>query len=552
MKKYTYLALASALVLSACGNGQGTLDESTSVQAESVDATTAEASSEEAEDMTSETQEKDCEELPDKEVVYRTPLDIGLTAEYEGEWDEKGPIITADCSKILIQDDGYEELKEAVDAYNERNWQEVYTVYKEHLEYAKGDIYPEGTELAISREIELTRADSKVLSFINAEISFLGGAHGSYYENAEVFDSETGEKLELSDVVTDIDAVYQYVKNSLSENYEKESFFEGYEEWLEEMFYEQDSAMSSPLEWTLTMEGLEFSFSPYVLGPWVAGVFEVKIPYKGNEELFVEEYLCTVEHPIQNIAPEEIISADLNGDGSEDQVSFSVKWNEETYCTALTIDRLCEMEDGSKQEAKLTANDIYGTFSDAYLMHTDQGAIYLYVEFLMDNDWRKLEIVRLTDTEEVNGPELVDSIGMAVYGHFVSDPKQFTLYDRLDILGTYMVYKDYAVGGDGIPVTDDDRYRIVSYYFDWEYALTAKREIPVLMHVEGSDEKEEVKLPKGTKFRPRKTDGETVVEMELEDGRRCDILVERKPDEYIYYINGISEYEYFGDVPYAG
>jgi hypothetical protein len=40
--------------------------------------------------------------------------------------------------------------------------------------------------------------------------------------------------------------------------------------------------------------------------------------------------------------------------------------------------------------------------------------------------------------------------------------------------------------------------------------------------------------------------------MELEDGSRCDILVERKPDEYVYYINGISEYEYFGDVPYAG
>jgi hypothetical protein len=43
-----------------------------------------------------------------------------------------------------------------------------------------------------------------------------------------------------------------------------------------------------------------------------------------------------------------------------------------------------------------------------------------------------------------------------------------------------------------------------------------------------------------------------VVEMELEDGRRCGILVERKSDEYVYYIGGISEYEYFGDVPYAG
>ena len=115
-----------------------------------------------------------------------------------------------------------------------------------------------------------------------------------------------------------------------------------------------------------------------------------------------------------------------------------------------------------------------------------------------------------------------------------------------------MAYKNYAVGEDGMPVSDDEMYEIVNLYFDWEYALTSKREITVMMHVDGSEEKVEEKLPKGTKFRPRRTDGETVVEMELEDGRRCDIHVERGEDEYIFYINGVSEYDCFGDVPYAG
>ena len=103
-----------------------------------------------------------------------------------------------------------------------------------------------------------------------------------------------------------------------------------------------------------------------------------------------------------------------------------------------------------------------------------------------------------------------------------------------------------------MPAAADEQYTFVNPHFEWDYALTAKREIPVQMHVEGSEERTEVKLPKGTKFRPRKTDGKSMVEMELEDGRRCDILVERKLDEYVYYIGGISEYEYFGDVPYAG
>ena len=170
----------------------------------------------------------------------------------------------------------------------------------------------------------------------------------------------------------------------------------------------------------------------------------------------------------------------------------------------------------------------------------------------MDNDWRKLEIVRLADIEENKGPTFAEGTGIAVYGHFISDPKHFALYDRLDILGTYMAYRYYSVGKDGTPVAEEELYTFANLYFEWDYALTAKREIPVLMHEEGTSEKVETTLPKGTKFRPRKTDGASVVEMELEDGRRCDILVKRNPDEFIYYIDGVSEYDYFGDVPYAG
>lgn len=549
MKRHISLLLAAALVLSACGNANTNIKEENQTTA-FVDIEVSRPEEESTSAVEEETSESI--EIPEQDLLPLTSLVVGLSAEYEGEWDDKGPIITADSSNIKIFNDGYEDLKDVVEEYNERNWQEVYSVYNEHLEYVKDGIYPEETEISISRKIEITRADSRILSFVNEETAYLGGAHGSYYENGEVYDAETGEALELTDVVTDLDAVYKYVRGSLRENYEKDSFFEGYEEWLEEMFYEPEGAMASPLEWVMTTEGLEFRFSPYILGPWVSGMFEVVLPYEGNEELFSEKYRFDVEYPIRKIEQNEEISADLNGDGIEDSASFSVAWSEETYCTTLTINRVCERNDGSKQEATLTENDIYGTFTDAYLMCAENDALYLYVEFLMDNDWRKLEIVRLTNTEDVNGPEIVTGVGMSVYGHFISDPKQFTLYDRLDILGTYMAYKNYAVGEDGIPVSEDERYTIANVYSDWEYALTAKREIPVLMHVDGSDEKMEEKLPKGTKFRPRKTDGKTVVEMELEDGRRCDILVERKPDEYVYYIGGISEYDYFGDVPYAG
>ena len=59
-------------------------------------------------------------------------------------------------------------------------------------------------------------------------------------------------------------------------------------------------------------------------------------------------------------------------------------------------------------------------------------------------------------------------------------------------------------------------------------------------------------LPKGTKFKPYMTDRTSVIVMELEDGRHCEVPIEKKSDDYIFYINGVSEYDLFENLPYAG
>ena len=547
MKRYTYLILAATLALSACSNGANEKETAAVVETQKAE-----------EHMTLETEavletEAEVESSSEEKTEAASyPLNIALTAEYEGEWNEKGPIITADSAKLLILDDGYEKLKEAIDRYNKDTWQQVYDIYSENLEYTKEGIFPEGISLSISREIELKRADSQVLSFINAETAFLGGVHGSYYENTVVFDTETGEKLELTDVLTDLDSVYKLVVENLEENYEKDWFYEGYEEWLYEMFYEPESETSSPVEWVLTMEGLEFRFSPYVLGPWASGCFEAKIPYVGYEELFQEKYLSKVEHPIRMIEPETELLIDTNGDGLDERVWFTVEWDENTYNTTLTVNRNGNNKDGAVVNTSVVKDDIYGWFQRAYLMYTEDNVPYLYAEFGMDNDWEKLEIVRLAETESKTDMEYVGGTRNAIYGHFVSDPRQFALYDRVDVLGTYMSFKNYSVGADGMPETDDEMYQIANAYFQWEYALTSKKDLNVMIHVDGSEERSEEILPKGTKFRPRMTDGSSVIVMELEDGRYCDIRVEKRPDDYIFYVNGVSEYDLFENLPYAG
>ena len=557
--KYRLLAMtmAAALALSACGGGQAGINGKESVNSTKA---TEQTATKESTSMADNENLPGTENQDDETTVSLIPLNVELSAKYEGEWDDKGPIITADSATIHVLDDGYEALKATLDEYNELNWQEVYTMFLEHREYAKEDTYSEDTELYVSREIEVTRADSKVLSFINTEKAYMGGAHGSYYANAEVYDAESGEKLELSDVVTDYDEVYEYVIDSLKESYEADLFFDGYEEWVHEMFYEPDGAMSSPLEWSMNADGLVFQFSPYIIGPWASGIFEVELPFEGNEKLFVEEYVIETDHPILSIEPNEAFTLDADGDGFEETYLLETKLVEETYSTKVMISKSMSENTNGLTGGSERSFEFYGNLKEIYLMTAEDGHKYLYLDFLHDNDFQMLEILDLSSVDQTAPEKLmlpsggkmhVGDIGSAVYGHYVYDSEQFALYSRIYTLGTYSGFKTYSVGEDGMPVTEDEMYTIVNPNRDWETSLVSKKELTVLIHVDGSDERVEETLPKGTLFKPRKTGGETIMEMELEDGRRCDILLE-KEEGYLYTINGISEYDCFENLPYAG
>lgn len=525
----------AALMMTACGKEVSVVETATAAsEAEETGAAEIEENSEEMEDQEIE--------VPD-ETVKTVPLNVELSAKYEGEWDDKGAIITADSATIHILDDGYEKLKSALDEYNETNWQEVYTMYLEHREYAKEDIFPDGTELYISREIKVTRADSRILSFINAESSYVGGAHGGYYEDTEVYDVATGKTLELSDVVTDYDRVYEYVLDGLKEKYGEDTFFDEYEDWVYQMFYEPDGAMSSPLEWNMDMEGITFRFSPYAIAPWAAGTLLVDLPFEGNEDLYKDEYLVTTERPIIQVTADKEFSVDADGDGLAEKYTLSADMDEERYSTTITIERY-KAEDPEAPE--ICEKEFHGNFKYAYLVTAENGGRYLYVELLEENDYHTTEIFALSDLSHAGG------VSMATYGHFISDSGQFALYDRIYMLGTYAGYKIYSVGDDGMPVTDDEMYQLVNGGASWEKSITSKRSLKVQMHVEDSDERVEVNIRKGNVFYPRRTDGSTVFEMEMEDGRICDIVAERAEDSQVFLINGVSEYDCFEDLPYAG
>ncbi len=481
-----------------------------------------------------------------------TPLNIELSADYHGEWEDGKALLRSECSTVHVLDDGYGELKQAFKEYNEKNCEEVKKIYDENLEWVmapegKGEL-PDDMELYIERKIQVVRADDRVVSFWNRETGYLGGAHGFFYEGTANFDSKTGKQLSLSDIAADYDGLYKLVAQMLSDSYEKELFFENYEEAiLHPMFYGGLDEGTTPLEWTLDGEGVYFSFSPYVLAPWAAGTLFVKVPFEGHEELFIEKYRQVPAHPIKNVGEGQQFRVDTDGDGIAEAVWFLCDHNQEEYGGRLFI---CLAPEGEKEEPLRTdCGGYYGCFENAWVLETALGHPYLYVEFASDNDYRNLEIYNLAAKGETSFSHVGGS-GDSVYSHFIGDSGQFTLYTRIHYLGSYYGYRAYSIGEDGLPVPKEEIYEIAQGPSSYGNSITSKRELSVTVYENGVEK--EMVLPAGTVFYLERTDGASFMEAKLEDGRLCRIHTEGSQESGGLFIDGIREDDCFADLHYAG
>lgn len=130
------------------------------------------------------------------------------------------------------------------------------------------------------------RADSQVISFRQDIYEYTGGAHPNGYAGGYNFSTETGELLTLKDVVSDEAAAKEFIEQTILNQTKgpeyKDMFFDGYEEFIPDVF--SDSA------WYFSEEGFVVICNEYILGPHASGIMEFTIPYD-QFTLLNEEYV---------------------------------------------------------------------------------------------------------------------------------------------------------------------------------------------------------------------------------------------------------------------
>lgn len=471
-----------------------------------------------------------------------------LQPQYLSEWDETGTVqlVSVTYPQIYLRnEEGFTELKEGFDAFNEQEAQAFEEEFDGLFAAAKEDYafrQEEGLDFngyVSESEAKIMRADEDIFSFRLNAYSYTGGAHPNSSVAAYNYDTKTGKEVALSEVISNQDKLCEVLiekLEALSEAQGGNLLSEGYKEVVQDEVYEREiegiEGIKNKLTWTLSASGMTVYFSPYEVGPYAAGLITVELPFAEHTELFSEKWTAPAREKkaVLPLSAYEEVQFDVDGDGAAETVSYREE-DGEYGSTDIVVDI-----DGNS----VSESAEYGVTA-AYLMRTEAGKTYLYAESRSDNDYRVLNVFDLS----TGVPEAIEETGQSgdsFYGNVPADPADFLLGGRMYVLSTYYASRPYAVGPDGLPDALSEMYG--TDRFDG-FSLITKREVPA------EQEGKACMIPANTEVMIRETDGKAFVLAEDEAGNRYELTVLGAPG-YPQTIGGTDIEECFDGIFFAG
>lgn len=480
--------------------------------------------------------EKDPEPAPAPAVV---PLRIMKGPIYYDEWDENfNPLISAACEDLALMEDlpalasALYELNtdQSVGAYSfVQEWRpDAKEFLTQHPDFFGG--------FTFESAYTVQRADSLILSLREDFSSYTGGVHGNYGVWGYSFDTATGERLALEDILTDTEGLDQIIAEKIRAKYSFEPF-PSLDETLAE-YAPEDYA------WTLGYQGITFYFSPYEIASYAAGLLTATVWFDEMPELFREEYMVAPESGYAVGLPNWYdLDVDLHPENAAKD-TLSVWEQEGEYGTKHLGIRLNGQE---------FVDESWSAYYITPCLICLEGEFYLMAEGSSDNDYCTMYIYSLGGstpnlTAELSGVGFVShwhpEAGQEgiYYTEIFNDPALVTLGSKCDLLGTKTACRAYTFspGGALIPLAD---------VYDLDPSLdpilsTVPLDVTLLPH--NSVET----IPAGTEFYFLRTDNETYVDLMMADGRECRIVIEYR--DWTPTINGVPEWDCFENLMYAG
>lgn len=510
----------------------------------SVEKTDGDVQTEEAQSEEVQAEEAQVEETQDGEILSgvseasRAPqITIGNKSFDRYSEDGSKWLLHAEYDAAALTGTGYETAADRIEQWVQEQESSLQSLADEYAGWAKEDEGYTDTDsyrYSIFKETEAVRVDSRVISLVELYSDYTGGAHGNYGFTGYTLDAESGEFLDILDILKDAggfrEASISYITKYLQEEY-ADGLFPEYEQAVEDIWTRNEGP-----NWYLDASGITFIFNPYEIGPYAMGEVRITLPYEEFSSYIKEEYMDLSGTGMAALP--KGVGAPLSlpdADGQAETIRFYQEFQN-------------DYEDGAVFLELNGAEVGVGAFArtgDAYLLKLEDGRRFV----LLDADYASDDFVTFV-YEIVDGTlQERDRVeGLSLQKGSVNT-ENLKLFMHLDVIGTYSGAMDYKIGEDGKLVPQGEWFEIADTASPWKLLVT-KKELPVRIE-DGT-----VNLPVGSRIYITATDNAGIALFRDEDtGAEGDIRYTRgdtEDDAWVIYIDGIPDYEYFETVPYAG
>lgn len=281
--------ICAAMMSAGCGKksevpeNQGVEQETEGVQAD------AGAAESEAAQAQTETEE---EISGDVEVQVTEEEEETLTN------DEGTVLLVVNSSSVQVTIPGNEEAEKAVNQFFadlQTSYGDTVTEYQDMAQEElamreEEDLMDSWNGYELGREYTVMRADEQMISIVEISYEYTGGAHPNSVQVAYNFDTQTGARMTLEDVASDLDEIrtesVKYLGEMLPESEYAEELFDDYADHLEDIL--TDST------WYTDEKGFHIICNEYIITPHSAGILDFLLPYD-QVDVVAEKYIPAQE-----------------------------------------------------------------------------------------------------------------------------------------------------------------------------------------------------------------------------------------------------------------
>lgn len=308
------------------------------------------------------------------EPADATPQLLNLQKNFNNlyEWDEDALLVRSEFSRVtLLEEDAtaYGKLAETlqqtsgmIQSSMEDEFSNLVSSAQEIL--SAGGAAPETSVSTL--DIQLRRADSVAFSLLSDSYADFGLIEDFRAMHGTNYDTQTGQALQLSDVIQDMSPVPAAVAQELGSHMWAGDF--NYDAAVADYFR---STPADAISWTLDYNGVTFYFGDGDLLE-DCGRLTATVSFAEHPELFAEKYIAAPSAYMVELPLDSSFFTDLDGDGDLEEINVTGWYSSDEL--AYTKFGIYSDADGCFQYEECSADGLV-----PYYVKTDDGRHYLYL-----------------------------------------------------------------------------------------------------------------------------------------------------------------------------